>query len=913
MPRPLFVILFVLVTGLVTQAAAHPFTIDSVPAKLSNAPAGTTQVIVFYSEALEEEFSTLKVWDGNGNQVDNRDTSYYQDQESLVVTTEPLEEGIYTVTSKVLSKVDGHLVPDAFVFGVGDVTIQGVSDTPVELIYYPEAASRFPGLVGQTMILGAAIASVAIWYAHKIQCGPAESKAVSRIFHSRFLWITGIGIIAVLASNVTMLIIHSIRLEAGLAESLQTTFGGMWVVRMGITVAVLISWIILDRKRGARRAYVPMLISSLILAYTTTAIGHGAASGQMAAIILDYVHNLVAAAWIGGVIFFAFVIIPALSAASTRERDTLAIVPRFSMMITMLVGIVIITGPMLMWILEDDTDRIVGSTYGMLIIVKILIASIMVGMGAYHQILQRRAEKRPGYAISARLGRMLKSESILGIILLGTVALLVNGTLPAGQMQSTDAGASVYGLEGTYWTDAAAFHVDIFPFAPGSNDIMVKVTDSSGMQLEDLLAVKVKVSNPQKSITPIPVELEEAGAGEYAGQITFGFSDTWSLEIEAQRDQNANEAVLLNLQVKPRLQDLQMRVTEYEMPVHSEPLMPLHDGNGSIWMSDMANPVLWRFWPESRVFESFGFDGNATQALDIDGDGNVWFTDIAQESIGYLDVQTETIQIIRLPDIPPEDMSTVPISIEAVKDGIWVTIITKGVILRYDVETQEFEQFALHQQSAPFEVLADNADNIWYSESATGKIGRIVADTGEIVPVETDFVIAGPEAFIFDDTGSLWITEHSVAGIVKYDVLLDTFERISIHTPGSLPFGMSLDKYGNIWFAQHQIDMLGVLDPDSGEIVDVPIPTEASFVQHLTSDPDGNIWFAQARGGKIGMVNIVEDPSAVPAQRPDASVSVQYADVAAPLMAAGIVGSSLFFVKSVRDKRRICDMSGQDP
>ena len=100
-------------------AAAHPFTEETVPSLIINAPAGTTEVIVFFSEPVDIDFSSnSKIFDNNGNQIDNKDTSYYENELSLIVTTPPLEDGVYTASTKVLSKVDGHLVPDAFLFAV---------------------------------------------------------------------------------------------------------------------------------------------------------------------------------------------------------------------------------------------------------------------------------------------------------------------------------------------------------------------------------------------------------------------------------------------------------------------------------------------------------------------------------------------------------------------------------------------------------------------------------------------------------------------------------------------------------------------------------------------------------------------------------------------------------------------------
>ncbi|MDP2667854.1 MAG: copper resistance protein CopC, partial [Nitrosopumilaceae archaeon] len=117
-----FLIILILISTIgFPLAEAHPFTTETNPIQSSNVSPGITQIIVHYSEVLEADFSELKVFDSNGNQIDNKDTTYFDSEDSLVVTTPPLEEGVYTVTSKVLSKVDGHLVDYAFVFGVGDV------------------------------------------------------------------------------------------------------------------------------------------------------------------------------------------------------------------------------------------------------------------------------------------------------------------------------------------------------------------------------------------------------------------------------------------------------------------------------------------------------------------------------------------------------------------------------------------------------------------------------------------------------------------------------------------------------------------------------------------------------------------------------------------------------------------------
>ena len=68
-------------------ASAHPFLLDSVPGQGQNGPVGTTQIITNYSEAIEIGYSELKVFDANGNQIDNRDTAYNNGETSLIITT----------------------------------------------------------------------------------------------------------------------------------------------------------------------------------------------------------------------------------------------------------------------------------------------------------------------------------------------------------------------------------------------------------------------------------------------------------------------------------------------------------------------------------------------------------------------------------------------------------------------------------------------------------------------------------------------------------------------------------------------------------------------------------------------------------------------------------------------------------
>ena len=904
-------------------ASGHPFTEETIPSFTSNASVGTTEVIVFFSEPVDINFSELKVFDNNGNQIDNRDTSYYENELALIVTTPPLEDGVYTTSTKVLSKVDGHLVPDAFLFAVGNAVINTpLDERPTELIYWHEAGARFPGLVGQTIVLGAVIASLIIWGTQNKQLIKEELEKIENVHHGKFMSVTGIGLILVFISDILMIAIQTIRLETSPVDVIQTYFGTIWLARMIITIILLGIWFGMDKRRSlSRKNQIPMLVVSLMLIATTSMIGHGAASEETAALVLDYIHNLVAAVWIGGIFYFVFTLLPTFSLLKekNREKMSLVLIPRFSIAFIISIGIVIITGPTLMWFLESDVGLISESVFGQLIILKIIIAAIMVGLGGFFQFkVQKNAERdfsSGKISVHKKLKRSLKVDVILGITILGIVALLTNSTLPAGEIQKVEAQEITYGFKTLEFTENAKFDINISPFSSGVNTIIVKVSDVEDKHLYDLNQLKVKISNPSKNISPIEIpmeiiEQEEDKPIQFQGELTFGFSGEWLMEVEAQRIENANESKLLNLLVKPRLENIQTQIIEYELPENAKPLFPIYDGKDSIWISDASAPRLWEFLLETQEFTSYSFDGLATAFLTQDNKGRIWFVDTPRNQIGFIDPQTKEITTKTIPKVDPVISENTPFFLQADFDGnIWVTILNKDRIIKYSPESEKFEEIVLPgRESLPFSLAIDNEGKIWFTTTGAGKIGYIDPKDNQITQFSSEPPLQSPEALLFDDDGNLWITEHTGLAIVKFNPFLETFERISVQNKEALPFGMTFDRYGNIWFAQHTVDSIGAYDPDNNDLIEVAIPTETTFVQFMTSDGDDNVWFVEQQSNKIGTIKMTEIPVTVSQIQSSSDSKIKYTEFASPLIALGIIATSLFYVKNIHDKRRLNSM-----
>ena len=930
MNKLLFLPFLILIIG-VPSAYAHPFLVDSEPGQGQNAAVGTTQIIVFYSEAIEIDFSELKVFDSNGNKIDNMDTAYYEGESSLVITTPSLEDGVYTVTSKVLSKIDGHLVQAAIIFGVGETQVDLSlleAQEESEITFLPEAAARFPGIIGQTVVLGSVISGIVIWGTQRKRFGKESRDLVNQAYRFKFAKLTGISLVAVFASNFIILAVQTLRLETSPIDVIDTAFGTTWLIRMIITIILLGIWFWMERKPHlSPKKHIPMLAASLVLIFTTTMMGHGAATELTAPIILDYVHNLLASVWIGGVIFFGFVLLPTLASLDgiQKAKVTLAMLPRYSGMITIALGILIITGPTLLWFLESDVASLTNSTYGSLIIAKIMLAIVLIGFGAFYQFkIQRQAERnlKSGKTFTFnKLSKPLKAEAMVGIALLGVVALLVNSSLPAGEIQTVDAQGITLGFSSTLFSEQAKFDVSVIPLGVGPNTISVLVSNVSGEPLPDISGLKIKVSNPQRNIAPIEISITELksndGTTRYEGDATFGFAGTWEIEVEAQRTQTVNESVIFTVLVKPTLSEIRTEITEYDFPdPDTAPLYPRFDGDNTIWISDAAKPRIWEFSIDDQQFRSHEFNGLTTIFLDIDQNGKIWFTDTPNSMIGSFDPKTKKFETIKIPLLDAISEQSIPIAVKAdFQNRIWVALVDKHRLLVYNQNTNEFEKFLQIQteEAGPSALVIDDSGNVWFAEALSGKIGMVDSKTYQITEFAPDPLLDEPFALLFDKSGSLWIAEHIGPGITKFDPILETFERVKAPNPESLPFGMAIDKYDNIWFGQHITDELAVYDPYNDQLIEVPIPTPESFTQFITADNDGNIWFVEQRGKKLGMVSI----SSVPGQAKvviDGSdeFDFNYAEIVSPLIAGGIVISSLFFVKSVHDKRRIDELLQND-
>lgn len=111
----------VLILTITTAVSAHSELVKSKPQAGDALDSSPAQVTTWFSQELESQSSSLRVFDSQNNQVDNGDGSVDLndlDHLSMVVSLPPLQAGIYTVRWVSVSVEDGDAEEGELTFSV---------------------------------------------------------------------------------------------------------------------------------------------------------------------------------------------------------------------------------------------------------------------------------------------------------------------------------------------------------------------------------------------------------------------------------------------------------------------------------------------------------------------------------------------------------------------------------------------------------------------------------------------------------------------------------------------------------------------------------------------------------------------------------------------------------------------------
>jgi len=269
---------------------------------------------------------------------------------------------------------------------------------------------------------------------------PAISASVLAAFDTWFRRVTTVAAIVALLSALSLMLATTANMAGSPAAALDpdtigkvlfgTGFGRVWCWHL-LFAALTIGACLAPNPRWRMPA---ILVLALLLLLSLGWVGH-AVEGQGATKLVHQInqmlHLLAAGLWLGGLLPLGWLLGHAQSASGTAvisvARD---VVPRFSQVGYAAVGLLAITGVLNTLLLVGSAHAFLGTPYGRLLALKILLFLAMVTVALFNRfrLLPRLLrESQPSGTIVA-LTRSVLFEQGIGLAILAVVSVL--GTWP---------------------------------------------------------------------------------------------------------------------------------------------------------------------------------------------------------------------------------------------------------------------------------------------------------------------------------------------------------------------------------------------------------------------------------------------------------------------------------------------------
>ncbi|MCC7370029.1 MAG: copper resistance protein CopC [Chloroflexi bacterium] len=506
------------------------------------------QIQVWFTEPVEPAFSEIEVLDTSRKRVDLQDSHAAPGEpKALVVSVPELPDGTYMVAWRALSAVDGHVTRGVFplVVGAGGLQIS-LEEEPVYLPAPLDVLARWVMYFGALALAGGYLFRRVVATPALASVGATATLAAFVARQRRLgLWlclVVGLSMVLgmlVQAANAANVEIWQ-ALGSPVVRLLGTQIGAIWLTRLGwLAILALVLW----RAPGRFGDWAGAIVGSCML-LAISLISHAAAvpSGAWLAIGLDWLHQLGAAAWIGGLFSFALLMIVTRVGPDRQRLPALlaTMVPRFTTVAVGSVVVLVLTGLFHSW-LQVKSISALGTVHGLSLTVKVLFILPMLVLGGLNMAVwrprlaallggRRAGQSAPAEQMAGRLGRAVTIEAALAI-----VVLLATAVLTAVQPAREEYARKVRPLELTAQATDVNVRLTMTPARPGPNEFVADLTGAVAPPNE-IQRVQLRFTNLDDDLGASLLTLTPRDDGTFGAVSTNVTVDgTWQIEVIVRR------------------------------------------------------------------------------------------------------------------------------------------------------------------------------------------------------------------------------------------------------------------------------------------------------------------------------------------------------------------------------------------
>jgi copper transport protein len=513
-----FLLAVVGVLGSGTRTAfAHAALESSTPAANSVLETGPPEIVLDFDEAIEADLASILLFDGDGRAVEVGVPSAGADSTIVHVAVPGVGDGIYAVVWRVTS-ADGHVVDGAFSFQVGtavsgdakeliDLVRAGSRSDPAVRWWY--GVARFLSLAGAIVLLGAGW-----WLVHGPR-GLFQRPAARRtlVLAWAALLVGSLFAFALFGAEAVAGSLSDVGRTSVWGDLATTHTGRMLLVRIALAGVL---GVLLALRRYAAEGWwrAASATAAVLTVYSFSASGHPSATEPTAWwISVDLVHLASITLWIGGLLVLAVA-----GSAALGEPDGERMVRRFSLVASVCVPLIVVTGVAQTLRLAGGLDDITATDWGRLLLTKVtVVAALLAVAGVSRWLLQHDG--------AASVRRTVIAEFVLGMVVVAMAAGMV--ALPPEPPVPTRPFAEQLSASGLIAI------ISLSPGSVGGNEVHITMTPPGG-SITPVVSATARVSLPSAEIPFSPVTLVREGPNHYSGSVTFPRSGDWTFEVVVQ-------------------------------------------------------------------------------------------------------------------------------------------------------------------------------------------------------------------------------------------------------------------------------------------------------------------------------------------------------------------------------------------
>ncbi|CAN5548364.1 hypothetical protein BH09CHL1_BH09CHL1_07810 [soil metagenome] len=522
------------------DASAHAFLDHSDPAANSILPTAPTTMTLFFTERLETEGTAAWLVNHTGATIPGSAFAITNPKELTVTLPTGLSNGTYSVVWKDLSTDDGHPATGYVPFTIGtaadqrEITAPNADGSSSGAPQWLRTTSRWVAFLGL-------FACVSIWPIWALAIAPAVRRVPGGMAATApLIGKIALGALALaLIGNVFALLVQAAEPGGSYSDALRSTledtrYGKLMIARfvlLGIHAVLLsyVGWVWPWRKPEIATF---AMASSLALVVPFSLIAHASAqeSGREFSIGGDIVHLGAGSVWAGGAAILAVILFAAkrrLQSSSFRAIVS-AVIPRFSMLAIAAWICLAATGAYAAWLQIGSWDALRHTNYGRAFIIKMAIAAIVLGFGAFHFLIvtKRVCNQRDGERWARRFAQTLGVE-VIAIV----AVLLVTGWLtsipPAREAEANSASSQPMVMEYTLAANNTNGTLSLSPGDAGPNQVTLTLdTYDVPSDAEALL----RLTSPDPAFGQQEFTMVRAGANSWTlSGSQFSVAGDWSV------------------------------------------------------------------------------------------------------------------------------------------------------------------------------------------------------------------------------------------------------------------------------------------------------------------------------------------------------------------------------------------------